>query len=87
MTQYPKYAGHSELARILAELEQEERPQGYRRQQIHMWWHRRSVNKFPEKEHVLYDGKWQDLFDVESVITWKKNYTPSTGGRRKNAQK
>ena len=71
-----KYAGFSELARILGTLEAISRPQGYRRQHIHMWWHRRRTTGFPEKRSVVIEGKTKDLFDVTEVIEWKKSYVP-----------
>lgn len=78
----PKYGGYTVVARVMSDVYREWRPEGYRRQQVHMWWVRRDRNGFPEKQRVSLNGKPKDLLNVREVIDWFEGYIPSTGGRR-----
>lgn len=77
----PRYGGYTVVARVMSDVYSEWRPDGYRRQQVHMWWVRRERNGFPEKHQVSVNGKLRDLLDVREVIDWFEGYVPSRGGR------
>lgn len=77
-----QYGGYTKVAQILSDLHREWRPDGFRRQQIHVWWVRRDRNGFPEKHPVVVNGKTKNLFKLSEVTTWFAGYTPSTGARR-----
>lgn len=78
----PEYGGYTVVARALSNAHHDWRPEGFRRQQIHVWWVRRGGNGFPDKHRVTVGSREKDLFKVEEVLTWFTGYTPSTGGRR-----
>lgn len=78
----PEFGGYSVVARVMSEVYREWRPDGYRRQQVHMWWVRRNRNGFPEKHEVNLKGRSRMLLSVPEVLDWFEGYVPSTGGRR-----
>lgn len=78
----PEYGGYTVVARVMSDVYREWRPEGYRRQQVHMWWVRRDRNGFPEKHRVSRNGKQKDLLNIREVINWFEGYIPSTGGRQ-----
>lgn len=77
-----RFGGYTVVARALSDAYKQWRPDGFRRQQIHVWWVRRDRNGFPDKQSVVVNGKRKELFDVSEVLSWFAGYTPSTGGRR-----
>ena len=84
---YPEVGGYTVVARALSELHRAERPQGYRRQQIHVWWLRRDRNGFPEKHQVELNGRVREIFKVSEVVTWFEGYKLSRGKKHQDHQR
>lgn len=78
----PEFGGYTVVARVMSDVYREWKPEGYRRQQVHMWWVRRDRNGFPEKHEVVVNGRKRNLLSTREVLAWFQDYVPSTGGRR-----
>jgi hypothetical protein len=75
----PEYGSFTVTARYLTSL-----GRSSTRQQVYMWWRRRSRNSFPERYEVPVPGKpgkARQMFRLVEVKDWHERYIPSVGGR------
>lgn len=74
----PRSGGISDVAR---ELSTPQRPVS--RQQVYIWWVRRTRNLFPDQIDGDF-GRFGGLrFDLDAVARWYTTYIPGVGGRPK----
>ena len=80
----PEFGGYTVVAKALAAAYPNPSERGlkaFTRQQVHVWWLRRTRNGFPGKYPVTVRGTKRELFRVSEVVSWYDGYVPSAGGR------
>lgn len=80
----PEFGGYTDVAKTLAVAYPNPSERGlkaFTRQQVHVWWLRRTRNGFPGKYPVTVRGTKRELFRVSEVVSWYEGYVPNAGGR------
>lgn len=80
----PEFGGYTVVAKALAVAYPNPSERGlkaFTRQQVHVWWLRRTRNGFPGKYPVTVRGTKRELFRVSEVVSWYEGYVPNAGGR------
>lgn len=80
----PEFGGYTDVAKALAAAYPNPSERGlkaFTRQQVHVWWLRRTRNGFPGKYPVTVCGTKRELFRVSEVVSWYEGYVPNAGGR------